>query len=239
MKRAAVFVEGQTEAIFIKRLLEEMAGEHAIVFSRERKHAGLYIIEAVSVARGQKYEVLIVDCCTDNQVLSSIIERYPSLEGAGYELIVGVRDLYPQPAASLPVVQAAIAPHLPVGAAVVFMAIAVQEVEAWFLQEETHFAKVDPALTSASIKSATGYDIHNDLSEEVAHPAGLLNDIYRIAGKAYRKTKKHVERTVDALDYHHLYLARRPVLDSLDALLLQLDNFLAAPKTISPGPSPS
>ena len=226
MKRAAFFVEGQTEAIFLKRLLQEMAGDHNIIFHEEKKHAGIYLLQSTTAPTTERYEALIVDCSNDDQVLSSILDRYSDLVTAGYDLIIGIRDLYPLPAAALAAVQAAIQPIIPNTPTPVIMTIAVQEVEAWFLQEESHLSRIDPRLTATAIHAATGYNINSDLAEGVGHPATLLHEIYQIAGLAYRKNRRQVQRTVSAIDYSRLYIERRPLMPSIDPLLSGIERFL-------------
>jgi hypothetical protein len=50
------------------------------------------------------------------------------------------------------------------------------------------------------------------------------------AGLAYRKSRKHVQRTVKALDYEEIYLALPNKLPHLEELLGHIDGFLAVPQ---------
>ena len=60
-------------------------------------------------------------------------------------------------------------------------------------------------------------------AEEIDHPAKFLGDIYNLAGLGYRKTRKHVTRTVDLLDYHHLCRVRVSGAPSLLRLVKLVD----------------
>ncbi|MGA8814967.1 MAG: hypothetical protein WB523_20640, partial [Candidatus Sulfotelmatobacter sp.] len=222
MKKAAFFVEGQTELIFVRRLLEEIAGAHRIAFHEERRLGNNYLTLSSDVIADQSYFVLIVDCCSDGAVASAIIDRHASLGRAGYELILGLRDLYPLSLAELGLLRAGLASVLPTTAPTTHITVAVAEVEAWFMQENTHFLRIDRACTRAAIQAATGYDIDLDLAENLLHPARTLDQAYRVGSKRYSKKKKSVSRTVRALDYGHLYLDRRAMLGSFDEFATQM-----------------
>jgi hypothetical protein len=113
VKKAAFFVEGQTELMFVRRLLEEIAGARHIAFREERRHAKTYIVLSSGFIANQSYFVLIVDCCSDGAVASAIIERHAGLGVAGYDLILGLRDLYPLRIADLAALKAGLARALP------------------------------------------------------------------------------------------------------------------------------
>ena len=141
-------------------------------------------------------------------------------------MIVGLRDLYPFIHAELPRLRAGLASVIPANAPTTHMTVAIAEVEAWFMQENTHFARIDPACTRSAIRVATGYDIDVDLAETLPHPAETLDLSYKVGNKRYTKSKKNISRTVDALDYAHLYLDRRAMLVSFDDFATQIELFL-------------
>lgn len=224
--KTAVFVEGQTEAVFVKRLIEELAGHGNVLFSEEKYEGQVYHVLYSTGSCGQQHEALIVNCCNDSRVVSAIVERHQSLLHAGYTCIIGVRDLYPLQGSQLLAVEAAVAATLPKSSIPITVVIAVMEVEAWFIEEETHFARIDPSLTCAVIRGGTSYDITSGMSESIGHPARLLHDIYALAGLAYRKKRKHVERTIEALDYTNLYIASQQRSGSLAKFIGALEQAL-------------
>lgn len=225
MKKIGIFVEGQTEQIFLERLIEEIAGRHNVAFHIEQWFSKQFTVLKSELVNDEQFFILIVDCCSDGAVVSAILSRYSGLEAANYDLILGLRDLFPLLHTDLLNLKSGIASVLPQGALPVHVTIAVAEIEAWFVQENTHFPRIDPQLSSANIHAQLGYDITTALAEDLLNPASTLNEIYQLAGKAYSKSKKRVGRTVGALDMGHLYLDRRAMLSSYDEFVGRLDNF--------------
>jgi hypothetical protein len=150
--------------------------------------------------------VLLVNCQTDNQVKTQIRDQYPSLVAAGYSCIIGLRDIYPASHNELPKYKTALLAGLPVeGPVPIHMHLSVLEIEAWFLDELTHFERIDPALTVPVIL-ASGYDVVNTKGEQWEHPAATLDNIYQLVGKRYRKRGRHIQRTVNALSAEEMYM---------------------------------
>ena len=100
------------------------------------------------------------------------------------------------------------------------------EVEAWFLAEHHHFARIGAAITTAAIKTALGFDPSTADMAERDHPAEDLDKVYRLGGSSYRKKKNAVQATVDVLDYEHLYLGLGGRVSSLAQLTGAIDRFL-------------
>ena len=102
MNKLAVFVEGQTEQLFVEKLLQAIAGEKSITIEKRKAAGGgasakrhCRFVE-VSAARGdEQYYAMIVDCGTDSKVKSDIRERYERLTDSGFSTIIGIRDVYP------------------------------------------------------------------------------------------------------------------------------------------------
>src|SRR4051794_8764885 len=101
MNRLTVFVEGATEVVFVEKLVCEIAGEHNVLIESRRITGGSSVrrrsalLKAAKQNTGQKYFVLIVDCCGDHQVKTRILEEHENLTRAGYAKIIGVRDVRP------------------------------------------------------------------------------------------------------------------------------------------------
>lgn len=64
-------------------------------------------------------------------------------------------------------------------------------------------------------------------AETIPAPAALLHQIYASVGLAYKKSRKHVQRTVKALDYEEVYFALPKKLPHLEKLLEHIDGFLS------------
>ena len=101
------------------------------------------------------------------------------------------------------------------------------EIEAWFLAEHTHFQRIDPGLTIPRIIAEMGFDPSTDDMELRDHPAEDLDTIYRLVGQAYTKSRRRVQKTVDALDYAALYLDLISRLGGLMAFVSAIEVFLS------------
>jgi hypothetical protein len=233
LKKLAIFVEGQTEMIFVQRLIEEIAGIHKVLFQLEtiggRVPSPLISMTGTSQADSTarpSYFVLIFDCRQDERVKSVILDRYQNLEKASYSMIIGIRDLYPRSLSEMGAVKQSLRTRLPTRGIPIAIVLAVAEVEAWFIRDHSHFQRVDPCLNPDAIASAVGFDPRNGDVESIPHPSDFLHNIYRMAGKAYKKTRNHVQRTVDNLDYTFLYLQASADVPHLKELLTLIDDFL-------------
>lgn len=225
-KKLAIFVEGQTESIFTKKLLEEIAGKKSISFRESKANELTQLTEKSSDEKKFKYYVLIVDCGNDESVKSRILENRDSLIKAKYDLVLGLRDLYPHPRSDLKRVLQGLYTRVPTRDIKIELCLAIMEVEAWFLQEEKHFQLIHESLTNAEIVAKAGFNPETDNAENIDLPAELLKEIYNIAGMSYRKTRKQVERTVNILDYENLYLNLPNKLEYLKQFLGYIDEFV-------------
>jgi hypothetical protein len=229
-KKLAIFVEGQTEQIFLKTLIEEIAGKKKIHVEaatyRTATLAKLQLTKKRMFRSDLEYFVLLMNCQNDERVKSVVLEQRTSLERSGYSLILGLRDLYPRALSDIAAVKRNIAYRLPTAGIPTHILLAVAEVEAWFLQDYTHYARIDPALDPGTFKGKFGFDPLIDSAEVVPWPSNLLHRIYQSVGKAYRKSRNHVERTVQVLDYAEMYVRFPSRLPHLGELIGHVDAFL-------------
>jgi hypothetical protein len=102
MKKLAILVEGQTEQLFVDKLITEIAGNNSLVIeSHQITSGGRSIYKWIRFAppragQGLGYFVLIVDCSGDSTVKSDIRDNYESLVSNGYNAVIGIRDVYPR-----------------------------------------------------------------------------------------------------------------------------------------------
>lgn len=228
MKRLAIFVEGQTEQIFVTRLITEMATNKNIVIVQEQKIQGqnFVTIDAQRITPDTKYYVLIRDCRNDAQVKSAIIEVAERFANQGYEKILGLRDVYPKTHAEIPALVQWLHYKVPTRFLPINILLAIMEVEAWFLAETTHFTRIHPSLTIDVVKSILRFDPTVDSVELRPNPAKDLDDVYKSVRFAYTKRKNNCIRTINALDYSSLYLSLRSRITSLNDFLFEIDSFL-------------
>lgn len=212
MKRIAFFVEGQTEQIFVNRLVREILETNHVNIIQKQFRGGASvpkqeIVINRSFSRKPRYEVLIFDCGSDNRVKSEILDNIVNLRNNGYNLIVGLRDLYPMSIDELDKLEKGLK-FLPVKlreeAPYFDIVIAVHEIEAWFLAETNHYQKIDKRLTPKLIKKHLTFSPFTSDMEMRFHPAKDLDDIYHLVGKSYTKRYGQTQRIVTKLDFHNL-----------------------------------
>ena len=225
MSAFAIFVEGQTELIFVERLLFEMFGYQGLRIELEEQHGGLYHEIGVRGAPPGNacYNVLLVNCACDGKVLSAIEERANKLRNAGYDRILGLRDIYPAPSDELEEIYELTTSRLvsmPLPCKLVF---AIREIEAWFIADTEHFGHYNPLLTSAFIQQEIGVNVAQQDVEQIPHPSELLRKIYNLVGGTYGKKLKEAHRVVNILNYEYLYLEAPHSVPSLKKFMDELD----------------
>ncbi len=236
MNKLAVFVEGQTEQIFVVKLLEEIVGARNLHIekrtSRGRKSGRrMHLLETHDPESEDRYFALIVDCGQDESVKSDIAERYDELVARGYQAIVGIRDVYPLKRDDIPKLRKGLEYKVKTNPIRVLFALGIMEVEVWFIAEHTHCVRIDPRLTTDLISEDLGFDPSTYDLTLLEHPAADLDDVYRLAGQRYNKKKAVVQRTVDVLDYASMYIELGSRFEDFKNLVNQLDRFLSPEPT--------
>jgi len=228
MKKIAVFVEGQTEQIFIKKLFTEIAGAKHIDFNVEKISNAVFLKQS-NQPDGNNARIFasIIDCSNDSKVTAAIIDNHASLKKSGYELVLGLRDLYPKPLADLQRISRLANSRVPTAGLPAKIHLAVMEVEAWFLLEYKHYCVISEHLTEQIASTISGFDIKTGSPEAAAHPSETLSKIYNTVGMGYKKTRNQVERTVTAMDYENLYFDVRSRAKHFDDLISSFEDFLA------------
>lgn len=227
-KKLAVFVEGQTEQIFLERLIKEIAGAHNVHFVLKNfsKHRIVNFRQIVRENEEVRYFVLLYDCQNDDQVKSKIRYERENLEKAGYNFIIGVRDLYPRPFDDIPALERNLLYGLPTKGIPIHIVIALTEIEAWFLQDYRHYPNISSGLDPSTFKAAFNFDPAVDSAEAVHHPTGLLTNIYASVGEEYSKSRASVQRTVAALDIDALVLETSSLIPRFHDLVGHINKFL-------------
>src|SRR5947208_2376792 len=107
MDKLAVFVEGQTEQIFVERLLYSVAGARNVHIDTVQAYGGRMLprtfveVQAHRPDPAKRYYAIIYDCMGDSRVLSDVREHYDSLVAQGFSDIIALRDVFPRPAAEI------------------------------------------------------------------------------------------------------------------------------------------
>ena len=237
MKKIAIFVEGQTELLFIDRLIQELAAESGLAVEHAEAIGGavrarkINILKQTTLQPHHRYYVLIVNSAGDSNVKSDVIERYYSLKRSGYTAIIGLRDVYGQfQYKDVPRLRAMMKVGLPEiddDGPSIDLFLAIMEIEAWILGEYTHFERISKNLSPERIRAALRLDLERDDLEQRWHPAEDLDRIYKLAGQRYTKQRNNLERTLDLLDYRFFIsnVARR--FSDAERLISLLNNQLS------------
>ena len=236
MNKLAIFVEGQTEQIFVERLLNAIAGENNIKIESSKRFAQFSALKLASeqTPGQERYYVQIYDSSNDSKVVSDVRDHYDRLVASGYQAIIGIRDVYPTQREDISKLRIGCISQLKSKPIKVCFILAVMEIEAWFLAEFTHFERIDPRLSMEYIGNNLGFDPQTDDMSIRLKPSDDLHNIYQLVNKAYHKSKKQVQGTVKALDYAHLYLELISKIEGLSRLIDEIDHFLGLPKALLP-----
>lgn len=236
MKKLCIYVEGQTEELFVEKLITEIANKNEIAIIIKKLSGGgknsgteksLTIIRDTEINEKTKYYIQIINCQNDERVQSEIRENWLSMQKSGFEKVLGIRDLYPKKLEDLAKILKYMHIKDPNLKIIAKSIIAVFEIETWFLAEYNFFKKLDSRLTLEYIKN-NGYDLENDkldMDIKYHHSADILNQIYHLVGRSYDKTLVKSQFLVENLDYEKIYLELQDKLKSLKEFISELDDF--------------
>jgi hypothetical protein len=223
MEQLAIFVEGQTEAIFMEKFLFAIIDRKQIKIETQRKQGkGYFQTTLAAEEENKKYFVMIADCCNDEAVKSEMLNFFDTGRASPYKRVLGLRDVYPIPISEITRLKDRLKEDLPHNFKIF---LAIQEIEAWFIAENSHFLKVHPKLTPEFIYKETGIEIAPNIVESIYHPAEELNKIFNTANKEYKKKKSFLNQYVYKLDYDELYLNLPSQVPSLGDFVTELDSF--------------
>ena len=231
MKKIALFVEGQTDQIFMEKLIREIIGKHGFSITNFKFFGGKknirkpFLITTRNTRADTEFYFVIYDCGGDDRVQSDIRERLDSLRKESFSLVIGIRDVYPE------INITKLKQYLYYGISgisdiLIKIILAVNEIEAWFLAEETHYHKISDKITLEIANKIAGIDVSKHNTEIIPHPSDTLKQIYIKGGTTYDKSKWKVQRTVEALNYENLYMSVRNRNKSLNELLTCLDGLI-------------
>jgi len=206
--KIAFFVEGQTERIFVEKFLGEYFGIHNIEILIQ-KNLGYRGIELIGERKSlnARYYVLIFDASGDGSITSAVKERAEKMiNESGYSFIIALHDLYRNERSQK---KSVIEAFYKLFDSYLFkhqikLILAIMEIEAWFLADYNLFSRINPEMTNAAIKEKLGYDLANDNSELYEHPSSIINEIFRLYGKSYKKRKDDSYKIAYNIDYNYM-----------------------------------
>jgi hypothetical protein len=208
LKKIAIFVEGQTERIFMLRFLSEYLGENKIEIRME-KRLGNRGVKYLGMRKNPyaEFYILVYDVGGDGNVVSAVKERSGKmLSNAGYSWILALRDLYPNSRTEKKAILEAFDriffkyPH----GSKLRLILAVMEIEAWFLADHDLFERIHSIASAKTIKERLNIDLINDDPESYDHPAERVKDIFSLFDEKYKKKEKQSHKITANLDYNYL-----------------------------------
>lgn len=230
MIKIAFFVEGKTERIFVEKYLNIVYSHpHFNIDSYEIRGGRIKIITKLNYNNESiDYYFLIFDVGGDGSVNSALLERSKKLINQnGYRHIFGIRDLFPLKPFQLSSIKSNFFRFIDDESILnaITLIIAVMEIEAWFLADYPFFQRMDSRLTPTRINNALAIDIENDNIEAYRHPAKIIDDIYRLIGKRYKKRESNAHSICSYIDFNDLYLneAKRARIPSFNSFVQKLD----------------
>ena len=207
-RKLAVFVEGQTELIFVREFLKQWYNYDVDIVGFDCYNLLANEFCDTSYKHGSENSenyFFLVNVGNDGSVLSSILGRMRFLQNKGFQLVVGLRDMYSKQyikdAGKREIIDAVSQQHIESvkgilqsleNGHIVDFHFAIMEVEAWLLGIPRFLEKVDKRLTLDNVMQNTGINLKEDPEKTVFHPAAELGRIYSSVGKQYDKHQSDI-----------------------------------------------
>jgi hypothetical protein len=215
--KTAIFVEGQTELVFVREYLlksfdyQDISIDCYTLFTDSNFHPTEYAFS--NDATTNHFQIINVG--NDNAVLTRILNREKHLWNVGFSRIIGLRDMYSKSYRELAkeagkidfdlnekikqstkeqIEKKAEKPNQ------VHFSFAIMEAESWILGFHDCFEKINPLLTVDYIRTYLGFDLEKiDPETTFFHPAKTMEDIYQLANETYKKNKGNIEAIMASL----------------------------------------
>ncbi len=214
-RRLAVFVEGQTELVFVREFLRQWYrfDVNVIGFSCYNLQNNEFRDSEYQYGSEESENYyMLVNVGNDNSVLSKILSRLTFLVSQGYQLVLGLRDMYSrqyiQDAGGHVINESVNQKHIEAVRDVLTVTVhgecvdfhfAIMEVEAWLLGMYDYLLFIDKRLTKDNIRESLGIDLDEDPEKTIVHPAIELGKIYHLAEKQYDKHRSDISAIMSFL----------------------------------------
>ena len=214
MSKVAIFVEGQSEQIFIRHLLLRTMDCSKVSFTCLRLYAGKTVPARFDYPNPHaEKSFLIVNVGQDEKVLSEIKEREEDLIKKGFDRIIGLRDMYSEkylkrsPSGIDNSVTMAFTNswnstiQRMSNPSKIKIYIAIMELEAWFLAMYNIFSRINSRLSVDYIEKELGFNLANiDPQTEFFKPTEEVDRIFQLVGPPYKKSEHDVESICSRID---------------------------------------
>ncbi len=223
MRKIAIFVEGQTELIFVREFIRNIFSYNVdIECYRLFREGNLENAEYPCKCPNADAHYTIINVGNDAKVPTAICDRAKSYFSKGYEKIVGLRDMYSRKykektniidpninKAFIELTEEIVKLRSKEHHVNIHICFSIMEIESWFLAMHDVFERIHPDLDIESIKNKLGIDLPTiNPEKEIFHPAEEVANIYELACMPYEKHKGDIESFCSKLsydDYSKLY----------------------------------
>jgi hypothetical protein len=236
MRKLAIFVEGLTEQILVRRMLQAVLDRNRIAIQTVKITGGhnvrmsFTVMKAAHVDNLTDYYVLVYDCGGETNVKGYLMAHRQKLVSSGYQMVLGLRDVYPNfEREDVAKLRKGLNYQLPQKGAHTRIHLAIMETEAWFLAEYRHLRKVSRKLTPEFIQKHLGFNPRTDNLEELDRPAEKMKEVYRLVGHDYTKKRDRLNAVVSKLDFRYFTHGLTDRLPSLDKFVTELEHFFKEP----------
>lgn len=232
MRKLAIFVEGLTEQILVRRMLQTVLDRNKIAIQTVKITGGhnvrmsFTVMQAAHVNNLTGYYVLVYDCGGETNVKGYMMAQRENLVKNGYSMVLGLRDVYPNfTLEEVDKLRRGLNYRLPQKGARTRIHLAIMETEAWFLGEFHHLRKVSRKLTPEFIEKHLGFNPRTDAMFERKRPAEDLRAVYQLAGHDYTKKRDRLNAVVSKLDFIYFTKGLTERMPSLKAFVNELEHF--------------
>ncbi|MCU0445788.1 MAG: DUF4276 family protein [Microscillaceae bacterium] len=214
LKKIIIFVEGQSELIFVRQIILQ-------IFNLEHISFDCFALDSKDYQqvpypypnKNAKIHFEIVNVGNDEKVLAEIKRRETDLFSKGFFSIIGLRDLYSEKydqksggkidlditSKFIEVAQEQV--NEMSNPNQIHFHFAIMEFEAWLLAMYENFEKINTILTNEFIKNNLGYDLSAiDPQEEFFKPANEIRKIFKLINEDYKKNQSDAEKLTSKLD---------------------------------------
>lgn len=197
----AIYVEGKAEMLFVADVLQKYSGFEpkkmgfrCITLNNDTFLPVNYPMQG-DESSANFYEIVNVN--NDNLVVSKLKKDIPRLVEQGFEVILGLRDVYGNLYKSfvneqvidrgiIAEMHATQSEQIANDAVTTRLHLAIMEYEAWMLALIGNFV-ASRGSSVEDIEQQLNIDLHTDIEETVYHPYNLVQKIYRLLGESYHK----------------------------------------------------
>lgn len=230
MFKIAIFVEGQTELIFVREMLLKIFNWEKLAlrcFNLPRDHAFQDAPYHYGEEESAIYAFYLYNTQTDARVLSAILHHEELLWNGNFHLIFGLRDMFSERykkdvqtgTIDLSIHERFITGHRQTIADhakqpdKIFFFFAIMEIEAWILGLRADLTHLDARLTNLYIQEQLGFDLAKiDPETYFFHPTTKgLKAIHQLVELDYDKHEQEINRLLSPISADDFYqLANSP-----------------------------